>query len=233
MIEKLQKLGLSNKEAQIYSALAGKGEATANELAKQTSTQRTVVYNILQQLLDKGIITYINKNKKRYFLLSKPESLLSSLKEKESIAIEVIQEIKNLKTRSTSSKNVDVYEGLEGMKSVFDEIRKAKELFVINATGKIFENLIYSAHQIVKDITFNSHPKVIAVQSMKNTELAKFKSMEVKYLPKEAENYATTFIFEGKVIIQVLKDKPFLIRIENKEIYEGYKKDFKVLFDKL
>ena len=41
------------------------------------------------------------------------------------------------------------------------------------------------------------------------------------------------FIFKEKVIIQVLKDKPFLIKIENKEIYDGYKKDFDVLWSKL
>jgi sugar-specific transcriptional regulator TrmB len=232
MIEKLQKLGLSNKEAQIYLALAEKGESTANELAKQSSTQRTVVYNILQQLMDKGLVSYINKDKKRYFSV-KPESLLSSVRERETIAKDLIEEIGKLKTSSSHSSKVEVYEGLEGMKSIFDEIRKSKELFVINATGKIFENLIYSAHHILKDITFNSHPKVIAVQSMKNTELARYKPMEVKYLPKEAENKATTFIFEGKVIIQVLKDKPFLIRIENRDIYEGYKKDFDVLWAKL
>lgn len=232
MIEKLQKLGLSNKEAHIYTILIERGESTANELAKHSSTQRTVVYNLLKQLLDKGLVSYINKNKKRYFSV-KPESLLSSIREKETLAKDLIEEIQKIKTSPISSHKVEVYEGLEGMKSMFDEIRKSKELFVINATGKIFENLIYSAHHILKDITFNSHPKIIAVQSMKNTELVKYKPMEVKYLPKEAENKATTFIFEGKVIIQVLKDKPFLIRIENKEIYEGYKKDFNVLFNKL
>jgi len=61
----------------------------------------------------------------------------------------------------------------------------------------------------------------------------KFKHQQLKYLPKEAENYATTFIFEGKVIIVTLKDTPFIIKIENKEIYEGYKKDFDVFWKKL
>jgi len=61
MIEKLQQIGLSKKEAQIYLALAKKPETTANGIAKATSSNRTVTYNILQQLLEKGIITYFKK----------------------------------------------------------------------------------------------------------------------------------------------------------------------------
>lgn len=45
-----------------------------------------------------------------------------------------------------------------------------------------------------------------------------------------ADNNATTFIYDNKVVIQVLKDKPYIIKIENKDISGGYKKDFDVLW---
>ncbi len=75
MLEKLKKIGLSGKEAIIYSALVKSGESTANELAKITSTNRTVTYNLLQQLVDKGLISYVNKNKKRFYQISNLYSL--------------------------------------------------------------------------------------------------------------------------------------------------------------
>jgi len=52
-------------------------------------------------------------------------------------------------------------------------------------------------------------------------------------LPEKKENYATTFIFNDKIIIQMLHDKPFLIKIENKEIFEGYKQNFDLLWKNL
>ncbi len=233
MLEKLQKLGLSERESHIYLALVRLGESTANKIAKTTSTNRTVTYNILQQLVEKGLISYINKDKKRYYHITKPESLLISLKEKEIIAKELITDIAKTKPQPTSSKNVEVYEGTEGMKAIHEEIRKAKNLHIINATGLMFELLKYSAGHIAKDIELSGTCKIIANQSMRKTPLVGYKKIKIKYLPKEAENYATTFIFHGKVIIQVLKDKPFLIRITNKEIFEGYKKDFDVLWKNL
>ena len=55
MLEKLQKIGLTKKESEMYLALAKKQEASANELAKSTSTNRTVCYNTLQQFVEKGM----------------------------------------------------------------------------------------------------------------------------------------------------------------------------------
>ena len=230
MLQKLQKIGLSEKESTIYLVLARLGEATANQLAKETSTNRTVTYNILQQLVEKGLITYIHRDKRRIFRTSRPESLIVSIKEKEIIACELINDIKKIPQIPLIFKSVEVYEGLEGMKVIHNEIRKAKELLVLNATGLIFDYLKYSAGHIVKEIESFSNCKVIGVLLMKKTLLPKYKGLKIKYLPKSAENYATTFIFEGKVIIQVLREKPFLIRIENKDIWEGYKKDFELLW---
>ncbi|MBT5215421.1 TrmB family transcriptional regulator, partial [Candidatus Woesearchaeota archaeon] len=51
MLEELQKLGLSDKESLIYLELVKLGESTANSISKETSTNRTVTYNVLQQLI--------------------------------------------------------------------------------------------------------------------------------------------------------------------------------------
>lgn len=232
MLEKLQRLGLTKKEAKTYLSLVKYGESTANYIAKQTSTNRTVTYNILQQLIEKGLITYVKKEGKRFYSIAKPESLLTNIKEKEVVAKELVKEINQVQIEPSSFKNVQVLEGKEGLKLIHEDIRRAKNLRVINATGLIFEELKYSAGHIAKDMGFQKNTKVIANQSMKKTLLEKY-NFKRKYLPKEAENYATTFIFNNRVIIQVLKDKPFIILIENKEIHDGYKKNFEVLWDKL
>jgi len=233
MIEKLQKLGLSKKESEIYLALAKKQATSANEIAKETSTNRTVCYNILQQLSEKGIISYSKKENKRLFSITNPESLLVNIKEKEELAREVIKDLEFIKKNKTSNREVEVFEGKNGLKQIFNEIRNCKELYVLNATGLIFENLEFSAKHIISDINKSKKVRVIGTQSMKDTQLAKLSKSQIKYLPKEAENYATTFIFDGKVIIQTLKDKPFLVKITEDSIYDGYKKDFEVLWGKL
>lgn len=233
MIEKLQKLGLSKKESEIYFALAKKQESSANEIAKETSTNRTVCYNILQKLSEKGIASYSKKENKRLFAITNPESLLVDIKEKEELAKEIIKDLESIKRNKTINRTVEVFEGKNGLKQIFNDIRNCKELDVINATGLIFENLEFSASHIVKDINKSKNVRVIGTQSMKNTPLAKLSKAQIKYLPKNSDNYATIFIFEGKVIIQTLKDKPFLIKINEESIYDGFKKDFEVLWKKI
>ena len=233
MLNKLQRIGLSKKESEIYFALAKKYESSANDLAKETSTNRTVCYNTLQQLVEKGIVAYSKKNNKRMFAIASPESLLADIREKEDVAKELIKDLEKINKTDTNDKSVEVFEGKNGLKQIFNEIRDCKELYVINATGLIFENLQFSAKHIIKDIMRSNKIKIIATQSMKKTELSKISKAKIKYLPKEAENYATTFIFDGKVIIQTLKNKPFLIKIEEESIYDGYKKDFEVFWKKL
>jgi len=233
MLEKLQRIGLSKKESEIYLALAKKEISTANELAKETSTNRTVCYNTLQQLIEKGIVSYSKKNNVRVYAIANPETLLSDIREKEDVAKELIIDLQNLQTKKSSKKSVEVFEGKNGLKQIFNEIRNCSELNVINATGLIFENLEFSAKHIINDINRIKNVRIIGTNSMKKTNLAKMSKGKIKYLPREAENFATTFIFDGKVIIQTLKEKPFLIKIEEESIYDGYKKDFDIFWKKL
>ena len=232
MLEELQKLGLSKKESIIYLELIKLGETGANEIAKRTSSQRTVVYNVLQQLYEKGFINYIKREGKRVYSISNPENLLSNIRENEIIINNLIKEIKNIRKEASDNKKVEVYEGVVSLRNLFEEIKNARELRVLNATGKIFDNLKYSSEHIVKHIKKNSKVWIIGVDSMKNTRLSKF-GFNVKYLPKQAENLSTIFIFDGKILIQVLKDNPFLIKIENEDIFDGFKKDFEVLWKRL
>lgn len=225
MLEKLQKIGFTEKESQVYLELARKGRLSANQVARNIGIHRTVSYNVLQQLVEKGYVNYITQNKKRIFSISDPNSLLSEIKEKEAIAKDVMMDIASLKSTPGQNNRVEVFEGKDGMRIIHDELKKAEDMRILNATGLVFEHLKYSAGHFVKDMEKIKRLKMIAVQSMKKTKLADY-SFNVRYLPKSAENYATTFIFDGKVIIQILRDKPFLIKIENKEIFEGYSKDF-------
>lgn len=231
MLEKLQKIGFTEKESQVYTELVKLGKSSANIIAKKIGAHRTVVYNILQQLVEKGYVNYVIENNKRIFSISSPQSILSQIKEKENLANDLIKEISSYKAIQHSTNKVEVYEGIDGMRIIHDDIKKSKHIKILNATGLVFEKLKFSAKHIVNEM-FEGH-KIIAVQSMKKRPLSKYKKFNIKYLPKNAENYATTFIFDGKIIIQILKDKPFIIKIENKEIYEGYSKNFDLLWKSL
>jgi sugar-specific transcriptional regulator TrmB len=66
---KLQELGLSKREAELYLALLTKNEFTAPELSKITSVTRTKTYEFLQNLVRKNLCNKSTINNKKFFRL--------------------------------------------------------------------------------------------------------------------------------------------------------------------
>ena len=79
----LQDLGLEEKEAKVYLALLSLGETTATKISKKTNLDRTLIYQLGNKLIEKGLASYIIKNNVRYFSAANPEKLVQDLKEKE------------------------------------------------------------------------------------------------------------------------------------------------------
>jgi len=54
------------------------------------------------------------------------------------------------------------------------------------------------------------------------------KNLKVRYL--EVKSPATTTIYNDKVAIHILTDKPLIIIIKNKDIADGYRNYFEILW---
>ncbi len=67
LINKLQQIGLTRREAEVYIALLQKKEFTAPELAKITTITRTKVYEILQNLIKKGTVNESYKDGQKVY----------------------------------------------------------------------------------------------------------------------------------------------------------------------
>lgn len=224
MEQELRQAGLTGNEAKLYLELLKTGQISASELAKRTGLDRSVTYNVLDNLIEKGLVNYVIKVGKKFFSAANPENLLASLKEKEDFIKAIIPKLKKIQKIPEVKRKVEVYEGKEGLKSFTLDLLKSEEFYILNATGKIFEILKYSIPRFAKEIT-KKKVKIIAIEKAKKTGLIKLKVM-IRFLPKEFTNYATTFIYGNKVAFQIIVEKPLTIVIENKTIADGYKKDF-------
>lgn len=78
-ITKLQELGLTEREAEIYLALLSIKELTAPEIAKITSVSRTKSYEILQKLVKKKVCNESFKNGMKIFSSINPDIAIENL----------------------------------------------------------------------------------------------------------------------------------------------------------
>lgn len=84
MIEELLKrLGFAEKEIQIYLAVLSEGKITPANLAKITGINRSTVYSIAKELLNKGVIIGDIAGPKTHLIALPPEDLKNLIKKDE------------------------------------------------------------------------------------------------------------------------------------------------------
>ena len=72
MIEELNKIGLTSGEARVFVALSRLGETTVEPIIKESKAAQSKIYEILQRLIDKGLASYIIKEKTKHYQPAPP-----------------------------------------------------------------------------------------------------------------------------------------------------------------
>lgn len=227
--QKLQEAGLTGNEAQVYLELLKKGELSANQIAKNLGIDRTLTYTILNHLIEKGQVKYILKQGKKMFSSSNPENLLNKVKAKEVLITGLISELKNLKKETPQETQINIYEGKEGLRTILHLVLKHNGFCSFGATGRAFHAL-YEMPAIAKQLEKSADMKIKIVgnKKLKGTEAFDLKGVEFRYLDIKSE--ATTSIFGDYVSIHMIKNKPIIILIKNKDIAESYRNHFNLLW---
>ena len=79
LLNKLQSSGLTKREAHIYLALLQKKEFAASEVASIIPIGRTKIYEIIPNLIAKGLCTEVQKDGKKIYRAVDPKTALQSL----------------------------------------------------------------------------------------------------------------------------------------------------------
>ncbi|WP_372740391.1 TrmB family transcriptional regulator [Neptunomonas sp.] len=125
----LERLGFDQREITIYRALLSLGPSPIRSIAEKAGINRGTTYDCLKVLLQKGIVSYLPKGKRRLFSPRDPEVLLQLAEQKQLEISNTIQQLKNsiipelnhLKPNFTAA-NVQFYEGDDGIEFVLRDI---------------------------------------------------------------------------------------------------------------
>ena len=72
----LKDAGLTEGEIKVYLALLELGDTTTGPLVDKSGVARSIVYQILERLIEKGLASYIVKDKTKYYQAADPNKLL-------------------------------------------------------------------------------------------------------------------------------------------------------------
>jgi HTH-type transcriptional regulator, sugar sensing transcriptional regulator len=228
--ESLQQLDLSERQVVIYQALLRLGPASIRDVASESGVNRGSTYETLKQLVNKGMVSYFPKGKRRVFQAEDPERLLSLGESKqqaltvamEQLKREIIPALKQTQTEFSPG-NVRFYEGDDGvelaLRDILDSTAKNPERgYAVISTKTLREHLYRPFPNFTRQrVSRGINVRVIAVgEGGDDAELA-----QRKWLPAdEATDASYIAIYPPKVAMITLADKnyPVVIIIDSSAI---------------
>lgn len=235
--EALEEFGLTNREVKVYLALLGSGTTTAYEIARKTGILRQTVYDILTALIEKGLVSQIIKSSKQHFEAAEPDKLKSILKEKEKVLESVLPNLKLLREATKTKPKVEFYEGVEGLKTIYDEIIRKANILYEYGNAENFARVLkwyFIENYIQRRVEAKIKLKLLVEKDKKTKDISKTNKKlfrETRCLPIMGGIKTINYIYQDKFVILTLTKEPIGIIIQNKEIAEAQKKMFETLWN--
>jgi sugar-specific transcriptional regulator TrmB len=229
-LSKLKEMGLTENESKVYSALLELGPSLAGSISKKTGLHRRVVYDTTHMLIQKGLIGYILENNRKLFQASNPNRFIDILKEKQDSIQTIIPDMLLMFQKTKEKEETNFYKGKNGLKTVLeDQLESKEELLIISAYPIAYDVMqFYFKWFDKKRVKQKQKARIIFNKTDKKLKIP---LSEVRFLPKKYFTPLAINIYGDKVaIILWSQDNPLAIVIKNKEIAEGYKKHFELMW---
>lgn len=138
--KELVKFGLEKKRAEVYLALLQVGCVPVKDVAKAAGVKRTTAYSILKTLEKDGFAALAMDGKKQVFVPEDPAMMLSQLKSKQTVLERLMPELRSIYNLLPSKPRVKFYEGLEGIKAIFEDtlVTRPKEIVGFTSIDDLF-----------------------------------------------------------------------------------------------
>lgn len=233
IIEGLTQAGLTKTETKVYLTLLELGESLAGKIANNANLYRKNVYDALNNLHKKGLVSFVIKSNRKHWRAIDPKKIDSIMNEKLELIRSIIPELsEKFKTR-TKTREVIYFEGLRGMKSFYDDMYKEnKNIYVIGATGKAYTQLKYFIHSWNKKM----NKLRVHIYALWNSDSINRKNFirelksKNKILPRNFSTPTQIFIYGDKSAIVMWSEEPLCVLIKSKEITSGFKKYFNFMW---
>ena len=228
----LKEYGLNDKEIKVYMALLPLGNINLQEIAKRVDMPRTTIYNTLNYLSNKGLISKIIKKGVTYFEASDPYVLLERLKDKERLIEKVLPNLQNIKKLVKESSSVEIYEGSKGLFTILNDIFKLKQQIYYFGSYSLSKEMLKHQPEHFRTIRLDRKiPAKIVIDPYDEDTFHKKeykKITEMRFLKSLKDFPCMIFIYGKKVAIYTIKDDLIGIIIKNEQVAQAMKMVFDI-----
>ena len=232
-IKILEDSGLTNTEAKVYLMLLKSGSSLAGRITQETGIHRRSVYDALERLIEKGLVSYIKTNNRKYFQAEDPKRLADILKEKENTLSIVMPELEAMRKFVPEAKETLFYKGRFALRAIFnDQIEEGKEILVVGGSENVNEIMgYYFMHYDKERKKKGIKVRIIFKESARKTDYVKTIPLaDIRFLPDKSSSPLAINIYGDKTAMILWTQEPIGILIKEKTVAEGYRRYFEVLW---
>jgi HTH-type transcriptional regulator, sugar sensing transcriptional regulator len=241
--EVFKQIGFTEGETKVYLALLNLGETTVGPIIKESGISRSKVYEVLEKLMKKGIVSYILREKTKYFQAAQPSKIKDYLEEKEKefqkqkIEFEKVLPELELK-QEKSEKTAQIFSGFRGIQTVhehlFSKLEKGEEYVYMGIPSLQSEKyLIYWDRMHKRRINEGITCRLLFNQGTDKKHLTKRnkqKGCEARYMSIPIKTPSWFMIYKDTVVIGLPSDDEMAIEIINSKVADSFKEYFEAFW---
>ena len=232
---KLEKLGLSEKEASVYVAIleAAFGLSIAH-ISKKTGIKRSTVYLVLESLKKRGLVS-VTRNRNRFLYIAEdPRIFDEKIREQGSYFQEILPELLSITNVLARKPQIRFFEGVEGIKEVYRDTLKLRDDEILAwATDNVdekFDSSWLTEKYVPSRVSAKIHSRVLAPDTPRLRDLAGDNIAALRNLrllpPDEAPFSIESNLYGKRKIALISFSEQFGIIIESPAIFETFKAIF-------
>ncbi|OQB06669.1 MAG: hypothetical protein BWY19_00017 [bacterium ADurb.Bin212] len=235
IVEKLAGIGIEEKPARVYLATLEIGGGLASEIAQKAGIERTHTYHLLEQLIREGLVYRSEKGNKLIFMAQSPKKIGQLIESRLEQAKNLIPELLMLEGSNTTKPKIKLYEGIEGIKQLFEEtldLPRGTETLAYSSAESIHDYLKeYVPQYLKRRVRKGISQRAIAENSEEAREHQKMdaeESRQTRLVDRNKFPFKNEInIFGNKIMIASYRDLMGVI-IESKEIADTQRAIFEL-----
>lgn len=233
----LLRIGLTDGEAKIYVALLELGSSSVGPIRKRTKISHSNIYEILERLINKGVVTTIISNNIKIFQAVSPGNLSRFLDKKEeelheqrsilAKALPRIEALQNLHPKQEAT----LFIGIKGLHSAYEELFKDTSKGVENlwmyTHDKKYEPVIdkFYTHSWL-ELANGIHSRGISDESYRPSKFAKEFQKKFKMRFVDFPIFSHGEVFGEKFMLVSWEDPIIAVLVHAKHVSEHFRKYF-------
>jgi sugar-specific transcriptional regulator TrmB len=240
-LEMLEQIGLTKGEIRVYIALLELGESTKTPIATNSGVSPGKIYDVLERLTKKGLVSVIKKGSVKHFRVANPHHLQKYLDEKkmalekeEGIVKSLLPQLLATYEAKQTTTDAEVYKGWNGMSTVYadllDTLQPGDEFFIFGASKGVDEERVktfytrFNKRVLAKKLKAN----IIFNEEARNNIPEAAKTGTVRYLQQTTPSEIV--VYGRKTAIVLLEKEPLVILIRGESIATSFKAYFDALW---